>query len=114
MEDFKNKEKTILYLLKLKKDGKIKDFGVDKFNYWQNVPFLLLNNNCKIFLADTFYSNNSLCIKTICDYSMQYIEKRYIKTILKSQEEIKQYNIISYKDLKKYFDYKKCKKILED
>lgn len=112
MEDFK-KNKIKAYLKKLKKDGKIKDFGVDSFDAWRNVPFVLLNNDCQIALADTFYYKNSLCIKTIYDYSMQYIEKRYIKTILKCQEEIKQYNITSYKDLKKYFDYKKMQKILE-
>lgn len=113
MEDLKE-NKIKAYLKRLKEDGKIKDFGVNKFEAWRGVPYILLNNDCKIALADTFYSNNSLCIKTIYDYSMQYIEKRYIKTILKCQEEIKQYNIISYKDLKKYFDYKKMQKILED
>lgn len=112
MEDLK-KNKIKAYLKRLKKDGKIKDFGVDNFGTWRNVPCVLLNNDCKIALADTFYYKNSLCIKTIYDYSMQYIEKRYIKTILKCQEEIKQYNITSYKDLKKYFDYKKMQKILE-
>lgn len=73
------------YLENLVKEGKIKEFYLDKFNYWDFVPFIKLNNNKTIVLAKTFYFINNLCIKTIWDYKNITYAKRKIEKTIKNE-----------------------------
>lgn len=79
------KEKINNYLRKLVEEGKIKEFYLDKFNYWDYVPFIKLNNGKDVVLAKTFYYMNNLCIRTIWDYKNITYAKRKIEEIIKNE-----------------------------
>lgn len=65
------------YLDELVKEGVIKEWYLDKFNYWDGVPFIELNNGKKLALAKTDYIMRSLVIKTIYDYkNMTYVKEK--------------------------------------
>lgn len=79
------KEKINNYLRKLVEEGKIKEFYLDKFNYWDYVPFIKLNNGKDVVLAKTFYYMNNLCIRTIWDYKNITYARRKIEEIIKNE-----------------------------
>lgn len=86
-------------LEKYVKKGLIKDYDFTTYNYWQGVPYILLNNGNEIILAKIFYTYNSLAIKTIYDYNINYVNNVYLKNILENQDNIKEYNIRTYGEL---------------
>ena len=79
------KEKINNYLRKLVEEGKIKEFYLDKFNYWDYVPFIKLNNDKEVVLAKTFYSTNNLCIRTIWDYKNITYARRKIQEVIENE-----------------------------
>lgn len=80
------KSKIVNYLKDLEKEGKIKEFYYDNYNYWQGVPFVKLNNGKEVALVKTFYYSRSLCIKTIFDYKNISYVKEKINDIIEGGE----------------------------
>lgn len=75
-------EKINKYLEELKKNNIINNFYYGKFNYWDGVPYIVLNNGKSIALAKTYFCYRSLGIKTIKDYkNITYIKQKIKKTI---------------------------------
>lgn len=71
------KEKVNNYLKEMVKEGVIKSYYLDKYDYWQGVPYIELNNGRIIALAKTYFYMRNLCLKTIYDYkNMTYIKEK--------------------------------------
>lgn len=86
-------------LKEYKEKGLIKDYGFGKFDYWNNIPFIILNNEEKIFLVKESLYFSNLTITTIYDYNIDYIKNKYLKKILDNQNVLKKYYIRSYGEL---------------
>ena len=70
------------YLEELKEEGKIKDYGWGRFQYWDGVMCITLNNEEDVFLAKTYFYIGSLGISTIKDLkNFSYIKQKINETI---------------------------------
>lgn len=70
------------YLDELVKEGVIKEWYFDNFQYWQGISFIQLNNGKKVPLAKTNYYMRSLIVKTIYDYkNITYVKEKIQNTI---------------------------------
>ena len=80
------KEKINKYLSELVKNGEIKDWYLDKFNYWDGVPYIELNNGKKVALAKTYLYLGSLGIST--PYSLKNLSyaKEKIRNTIKEEQ----------------------------
>lgn len=112
------KEEVRKYLEELVKEGVIKEYYLDKFNYWNGVPFIKLNNGNKVALAKTQYIRRSLVIKTIWEYKNSTYMKEKIKNTIKmdilSKEVRNMDNDLIYKQLEKeYNTYKNLRNAVE-
>lgn len=97
------KKETVNKILdKMVETNKIKGYGAEKFEYWNNVPYVELENNEIVFLAETFYHMNALCIKTIYDYSSKQSIINCIDYIVRNSDLLKQYTICSLQELKNF------------
>lgn len=81
------KEKINKYLDELVKNGEIKDWYLDKFNYWDGVSYIELNNGKKVALAKTYLYLGSLGIST--PYSLKNL--RYAKEKIRNAIKEEQY-----------------------
>ena len=81
----------------IKKETIIQDWGFDKYNYWNGVIYIVINDN-KIFLCKTFYYNRNLCLKTIYDYSSKTYVIDCINKIIKKSQLLEEHSTYSLKD----------------
>lgn len=98
-----NEKRIFNYLKQLKEEGKIKDYGFETFQYWDNIPYIELEKaNCLMFLCETYNANGALSIKTI-DKFKDY--KRVINRIIDNQKILEEYYINNYGILKFTISY---------
>ena len=81
--ELKEERKRVInkHLNTLKEEGKIKDWYFNKYQYWQGIPYIELNNGRKIPLAKTYLYLGSLGVTTIYDTKRNII-KRITDTII--------------------------------
>lgn len=98
------KEKLIEILKKLKKEGKIKDYGFEEYLYWNNIPVIYFNNGGYIYLAKTHSESGTTNVWTLEDLKTERVLKEKINYILSKEDFILE-NCVS--DLTKLELYKK-------
>lgn len=94
------KKETIKELLnKMVKEGKIQDWGFSKYSYWDNVIYIIINDE-KIFLCEEIRSLSKFYLKTICDYTNEISVINCINYVIDNKQLLKNYYIYTLRDLK--------------
>lgn len=79
------KSKINKYLDELVEKGEIKEWYLDKFQYWDGVPYIILNNGKKVALAKTFLYYGSLGLGCVYNFKNITYAKQKIKEAIKRE-----------------------------
>ena len=70
------------HLNNLKENKVIKEWYYDKYEYWQGIPYVVLNDGRKVALAKTFVYKGSLGVSTIYDIKRIDIVRKRLSNVL--------------------------------